>query len=48
MMWISYTCRALEVWGSWTVLERELKRKRLEAQEEDLRRQGEDQIGRIY
>lgn len=32
--------RALEVWGSWQVLEKELNRRRLEREEEDKRRQG--------
>ena len=32
--------RALEVWGSWQVLEHELKRRRRLAEEEEKRRQG--------
>ena len=32
--------RALEVWGSWKVLERELNTKRLQEEEEERRREG--------
>ena len=34
------TDRALEVWGSWQVLEHELRRRRRLAEEEEKRRQG--------
>ena len=33
--------RALEVWGSWQVLEHELERRRREEEEEERRRKGE-------
>ena len=46
-MWHTRTCililfvnRALEVWGSWQVLEHELNRRRQLAEEEDRRRKG--------
>ena len=35
-----FCVRALEVWGSWQVLEHELNRRRLLAEEEERRRQG--------
>jgi len=40
----THTQRALEVWGSWQVLEHQLERRRVEAEAEEQRRKGSPSV----